>query len=286
MSVLRQRMLEDLRIRNFSPSTQREYVRQVARFSEYFGCSPMRLGPEEIRAYQLHLIQERNLSHATLRVAVSALRFFYLVTLGRGWDPQRIPHPRTKKKLPVVLSREEVRLLISSARDLRDRALLMAVYGTGARSQEVLHLQIPDLDGHRRVIRIRSGKGGKDRELPLFPKLHGVLREYYRQYRPGPWLFPGRKEGCPLSASALRDACQRARKRAGLRKAVNTHLLRHSYSTHLLEEGVDLRTIQLLLGHAHLGTVQFYTHLQRPSLGVERSSLDVLAGIDGDGEPS
>lgn len=279
MSLLLKRMEDDLRIRNRTPRTIAEYQRQITCFQRHFGQPLGQLGPEAIRAYQVHLL-DRGLKPASLRIAVAALRFLYRVTLGRKWAVDAIPCPRKRRKLPVVLSREEVAALIRGAESRRDRALVMTIYATGARCREVRHLQVADLDGVRRLIHIREGKGGKDRLVPLFPGLHRTLREYYREYRPASWLFPGRGARGPLSGERIREILQAARVRAEVEKPVTTHLLRHSFATHLLEAGVDLRTIQLLLGHASLRTVEFYTHLRSPSLGPERVALDLLRELD------
>lgn len=279
-TLLRRRMLGDLRIRNYATGTCEQYIRQVALFARHFGSSPDRLTPEHVRLYQLHLVEDRGLSPSTLKIAVSALRFFYLVTLRRDWDLRYIPYPRRERKLPVVLSREEVDRLLQAAGSLRNLALLATAYSTGARASEIVGLRVSDIDGQRRVIHIRRGKGRKDRYVPLSPRLQRTLRAYYRQHRPDPWLFPGGREGEPLGKRALRDVVVRTRKRAGIRKEVTTHTLRHCYGTHLLEAGIDLRTIQELLGHRSIQTVQLYTHLQSKALGVDRAGLDLLHTLE------
>jgi len=283
MTLLRRRMLEDLRIRNYAQGTQEQYIWHVRRFARHFGRSPEHLGLEHIREYQLYLVDERKLSVSTLKIAVSALRFLYTVTLRQRWDLRYIPYPRSERRLPVVLSRDEVARLLGATRNLRDRALLMTAYSTGARSSEVVGLRVKDIDGRRRVLHIRRGKGHKDRFLPLFPRLHRVLRAYYREHRPaGPWLFPGATSGSHLSQPMVRQACLRARSRAKISKRVTSHALRHSFATHLLEGGIDLRTIQVLLGHASLATVQFYVHVTSKTVGAERTGLDLLHTLDFD----
>lgn len=279
-TLLRRRMLGDLRIRNYANGTCEQYIRQVALFARHFGRSPDKLTPEHVRLYQLHIIDTLGLSPSTLKIAVSALRFLYQITLRKDWDLRYIPYPRQERRLPVVLSREEIGRLLQAAGSLRNLALLATAYSTGARASEIVGLRVSDIDGQRRVIHIRRGKGRKDRYVPLFPKHRQTLRTYYRQYRPDPWLFPGGLEGKPLGKRALRDVVVRARKRAGIRKEVTTHALRHSYGTHLLEAGIDLRTIQELLGHRSIQTVQLYTHLQSKALGVDRVGLDLLHTLE------
>ncbi len=280
MTLLRRRMLEDLHIRNYAPGTCEQYICHVARFARHFGRSPERLGLEEIRAYQVHLLEECGLSISTLKIAVSALRFLYTITLRRNWDLRYIPYPRSERKLQVVLSRGEVARLLNATRGLRELALLMTAYSTGVRVSELLNLQISDVDGERRVIHIRQGKGRKDRYVPLFPRLHETLRSYYREFRPGPWLFPGASPDRPLGIHALNGLCRRARERAGIEKRVTSHVLRRSFGTHLHEGGVDLRIIQVLLGHASIRTVQVYTLISSKAIGAERTGLDLLHALD------
>jgi len=280
MTLLRRRMLEDLRIRNYAKGTQRLYIWQVARFARYFRRRPDLLGPEEIRAYQLHLIDERGFAPATLRGVVCALRFFYCVTLGRDWVIRYLPHPKRERRLPVVLARCEVERVLAVAAGLFDRAVLLTLYSTGMRSFELRHLQVKDIDGARKVIRIRQGKGRKDRYLPLFARLREELREYYRQIRPRAWLFPGASPERPLSQDMLNRICHRTRRAAGLEKPFTAHTLRHTHATHLLEAGVDLRTIQEQLGHARISTTQLYMHVRSRAEDTEGSGQDLLHALD------
>lgn len=280
MTLLRRRMLEDLRIRNYASGTRRRYIWQVRRFAEFFGRRPDLLGPEEIRAYQLHLIDERGLSPASLRGAVCALRFFYCVTLGRDWVIRYLPHPKRERRLPVILSRSEVERVLAVARVPVDRAVLLTLYATGMRSFELRNLQVGDIDGARKVIRIRQGKGRKDRYVPLFPRLREELRSYYRQVRPQGWLFPGSSPTKPLSQTMLNRICHCTRRAAGLRKPFTAHVLRHAHATHLLEAGVDLRTIQEKLGHARISTTQLYMHVRSPTESAEGSGQDLLHALD------
>lgn len=280
MSLLRQRMLDDLRLRNYAIRTQDSYIWSVARFARHYGRSPEELGPEEIRAYLLHLTEERGLSPSTLRIAIAALRFLYSVTLQRHWELHVVlPFPRRERKLPVVLSRGEVARLIGATRSLRDRSLVMTAYATGVRVSELVHLEVAHIDGERKVIRIHHGKGAKDRVGLLPPDLHHTLRDYWRQCRPDRWLFPGAKSGRPLSVSAVQKIFQLTGARAKIQKRVTPHCLRHSFATHLCEDGVDLVTLRDLLGHSNLQTVQIYTHIADPSLDGKRS-LDLLGGLD------
>jgi integrase/recombinase XerD len=275
MTPLRQRMLEDLRRRNYSPRTQTTYVDHVARFAEHFDRSPDELGPEEIRAYQLHLI-ERKVSWSLFNQAVCALRFLYRITLPRDWSVDQIPFPRRSKRLPTVLSPEEVQRLLGAVRNRKHRLVLMTLYATGLRVSEAAHLQVQDIDSARRVIRVRQGKGRSDRLVMLSHVLLEELRSYWRWCRPQLWLFPGSPPSNPIHITAIQKACKRARLDAGISKPVSCHTLRHSFATHLLEDGTDLRLIQTLLGHRSVSTTQRYTHVATPRIVATRSPLDRL----------
>ncbi len=245
MTKLRQRMLEDLRIRNYSPATCRTYVAHVAAFALHFGRSPDELGPAQVREWQLELVA-RGLSWSTLNLAVCALRFLYGTTLGRSWHIQHIPYARQGKKLPVVLSLEEVRAFLSTIDNPKHRMVLRVAYATGLRVSELSALRVEDVDGRRRVLHVRAGKGRKDRIVPISRNLLEELRAYWRTLRPRPFLFPGSDPRGPLAAHSIRQVCRRATIKAGLDKRVTPHTLRHSFATHLLEAGVDVRTIQVL----------------------------------------
>lgn len=250
MTQLRQRMLEDMQIRNLSKVTQKRYLARVAAFAKYFKRSPEQLGPEEIRRYQVYLLKDRKLSSRTLNVTVCALRFLYKVTLKRDWDIERIPYARREKKLPVVLSPEEVVQFLQAVKSMKYRTILVTAYSAGLRVSEVTRLKVGDIDSRRMIIQVEQGKGGKDRYVMLSRRLLDLLREYWKAHRPTDWLFPGAVPHQPASAGTVREVCHKAYLASGLSKHVTPHTLRHSFATHLLESGEDLRKIQLLLGHA------------------------------------
>jgi len=276
MTGLRKRMIEDLRIRNYSPRTIETYVMRVARFAQYFGRSPRHLGLEHIRRFQVYLVDQQKASWAILNQSVCALRFLYTVTLKKRWLIEYIPFPRQPKKLPVVLSVQEVGRLFKALPNRKHRTILMTMYATGLRLSEALHLRIEDIDSDRMQIRVVLGKGQKDRYTLLSPFLLDALRAYYRQYRPPHWLFPGQDPKRPLTPGSMHPVCRRAALRAGITKRVNTHTLRHSFATHLLEAGEDLRRIQLLLGHRSLETTAVYLHVAIQPLSGEGPN-DLLA---------
>jgi site-specific recombinase XerD len=268
-------MIEDLRIRNYSPETIKKYVSRVKQFAQFFKKSPDLLEPEHIRRYQCYLVEQK-VSWEKFKQTVSALRFFYEQTLGKDWAVKRIPYPRPEKKLPVVLSVDEVRRLLQAASSLQHRTAMETMYGSGLRISETMRLKIPDVDSGRMVLRVELGKGKKDRYAPLSPTLLEKLREYWRAYRPDAYLFPGPSPHRPLSAGSVERAIRRAAKSAGIRKHVTAHTLRHSFATHLLEAGVDLRTIQIFLGHRSLRTTAIYLHVARTSLQRTAQTNDLL----------
>lgn len=276
MTPLRQRMLEDLQIRHYSPTTIRLYLYAVSEFAKYFGKPPDRLGAEHIRRYQLFLAKEKKVSPSTYIQTVCALRFLYTHTLQRKVPIERIPFPRRERKLPMILSREEVRAMLEAPRHLRHRALLAILYGSGLRVSEVARLKVADIDSARNVLWVRSGKGRKDRQALLPPKLRELLRCYWRSRRPTDWLFPGVRLGQPLSVKAIFTACRNAAHAAGIAKSVHPHSLRHAFATHLLEAGVDLRTIQILLGHANLETTARYLQVADVTVRATTSPLELL----------
>ncbi len=280
MTELRKRMLEDLRIRNRSPHTQRNYVHHVAAFARHFGRSPEELGPEHVRIYQVHLVQERGVSFSTFNIAVCALRFLYRVTLGRDWALKRIPFARPACKLPVVLSPAEVGRFLAVVENLKHRAMLMVAYSGGLRVSEVSRLRVADIDSKRMVIHVRAAKGRKDRFVPLSPRLLEQLRAYWREERPKEYLFPGRTPLCPIATGSIRQVCRIAAEKAGLDRRVTPHTLRHCFATHLLESGTDVRTIQLLLGHGALRTTTRYTHVSTEKLRSVRTPLDLLPDVN------
>ena len=276
MTLLRQRMLEDLQIRHYSPLTIRIYLHGVEEFARHFRTAPDRLGAEHIREYQLFLIKEKKVSQSTLVQMVCALRFIYTHTLHRKIPIERIPFPRREKKLPLILSRGEVKALLEAPMSLRHRTLLAILYGCRLRVSEVTQLQVSDIDSARKVVRVRHGKGGKDRQTLLPAKLLDLLRCYWRNQRPTGWLFPGADSARPLAPKAVFLACRNAAKRAGISKSVHPHSLRHAFATHLLEAGVNLRTIQILLGHANLETTARYLHVADVAVRTTASPLDSL----------
>ena len=277
MTALRQRMIEDLKVRNRSARTIQSYTAHVANFARHFGKSPELLGPEEIRQYQVYLVDERHVSWSHFNQAVCALRFFYRHTLGRDWAVAHIPFPRQPKKLPVVLSQAEVIRLFEAIRSLKLRAMLMTAYAAGLRLSEVTHLQVSDIDSERMVIRVRQGKGQKDRYVMLSEKLLEVLRLYWRLERPTTWLFPSKSKQQPVNPSVLQRACHQAGLDAGLSKQATVRCLRHSFATHLLEAGTNIRIIQTLLGHSCVSTTQVYTNVSTRTVRATESPFEHLA---------
>lgn len=283
MTQLRKAMLEELQRRNLSPITTRIYLRAVAEFARYYKKAPDQLGPEHIRQYQAHLFTDRKLGAIAVAQQLSALRFFFLHTLKRPLLAEQLANPRRPVRLPEVLSREEVERLIENAANPLHRILILTLYATGMRREEVVHLKIADIDSGRMVIHIRQGKGRKDRDVMLSPRLLSELRDYWRRTDPRPttYLFPGKgpdqNDEVPLQSRSVYSAVQQAARRAGLGKRVHPHTLRHSFATHLLESGADLHTIQLLLGHGDLKTTSRYLHLSERHLRAAASPLDSLS---------
>ena len=279
MTHLRKIMLEELQRRNYANTTIRRYLRFVERFAQHFGKSPDKLGPEHLRTYQVYLLQQRKLAVGSVENHIAALRFFYIRTLKRPGFREFLPYPRVQRKLPVILSKEEITCLINSCDSLFQRTLLMVLYGTGMRRSEVARLKISDIDSQRMIVRVVNGKWGKDRDLPLNQALLEALRAYWRWLKPRTYLFPSRmhrdKEQ-PITDKAVWWACNQAARKAGIRKRVSPHLIRHSWATHLLEAGTDLRTIQLLLGHEDLETTAKYLHLSQKHLHQVSNPLEEL----------
>lgn len=277
MTALRQRMIEDMRIRNYSSRTIKSYVYRIRRFAKQFGRCPSKLGPEEIRAHLLELMR-KGLARSSVVQSVCALRFLYEKTLRREWCDQDLPFPKKERRLPVVLSRSEVRPFLDGVADPRHRTFLLTLYSTGLRLAEGLNLIPEDIDSSRMVIGVRQGKGHKDRSVPLAPKLLVELRQHYRRTSPRTWLFEARP-GRPMSKSPIQKACAPACRRAGITKRVTPHVMRHSFATHLLEAGTDLRTVQLLLGHSSLSTTAIYLHVAVGAPEVSESCAGLLEGI-------
>lgn len=276
LSPLRQRMIEDMTVRNLSAQTQASYVQYVSQLSRHFHKSPDRTSVEEIRTFLLYLANEKGLSASARNVATHALRFFFLVTLQRPWTIEAIPSPKKETRLPVILSQEEVQRLIDAAPNFTTHVILSAIYATGMRVSEAVHLRVADIDSQRMMIRIVQGKGHKDRFVPLSAKLLELLRIHWRRVRPREWLFPGRRFDQPLGAAHVVEACAHARLHAGLAKAAHPHCLRHAFATHLLEAGTDVRTIQLLLGHRSLSTTARYLRVATSTVCSITSPLDTL----------
>jgi integrase/recombinase XerD len=289
VTQLRKKMLEELQRRNYSHRTAKTYVRIVRDFAEYFHQPPDKLGPEQIRQYQAHLFQAKKLAPATVSQYVSALRFLFVKTLRRHFLAEYIPFPKSRKRLPTVLSPEEVTRLIDAACNLYHRTLLMTLYSTAVRRAELCRLKVQDIDSQRMMIRINQGKGGRDREVPLSPKLLETLRVYFRWMRPTTFLFPGTVKGVradvPITPNVVWLACRQAAQRAGITKHLSPHSLRHSCASHLLEAGADLRTIQVLLGHSRLEHTLIYLHLSPKHMQAIPNPLDALEVSSLDGVP-
>ena len=281
MTPLRKRMVEELQRRNYSPATSRGYILTVEQFAGYFDKSPALMGAEEVRRFQLYLLGEKKLAANTVEMRTSALRFLYKKVLRRSdLALDDLPLPKTPRKLPTILSPAEVRRLIEAALNPMHRAILMVLYGTGMRRTATSELKVADIDSERMLVHIREGKGRRDRDVPLSRNLLEALRAYWRWKRPGVYLFPSsaghRGSDAPISDKTVWYAVRRAAQRAGLAHKVGPHTLRHSFATHLLESGTDLRTIQLLMGHSRLSDTTLYLQLSRRHLRMARNPLDQL----------
>ncbi len=275
MTPLRQRFLDDMQLRNYSSRTVQTYLRHVIRFANHFQSSPHQLGAEEVRLYQLHLLQQ-HASWSVFNQAVCALRFLYRTTLQAPFDVAMIPYGKRPRSLPEVLSPAEVALLLALVAQSLDRLMLQTTYACGLRASEVLAVRVQDIDSSRMLLWVRHGKGDKDRSVPISQALLQALRQHWQRLRPKHWLFPGRTPTGQRSLGALQRVCHRAVLAAGFSKKVSMHTLRHSYATHLLEAGVDLVTIQRLLGHTDLQTTARYTHVTAARLG---RLPDLLEGL-------
>ena len=283
MTHLRKMMLEELQRRNYAENTIRHYLRAVEDFTRRFRCSPDRLGPRHIREYQAELFQKRKLSANSVGQHLAALRFFYIKTLRRAWSIADTPYPKKTRSLPTILSREEVAQLLHAAHTPGERILLMTLYATGIRRSELTHLKVSDIDSQRMVVHIRGGKGRKDRDVMLSPKLLTALRIHWRFYhrKSSTWLFPSNyRKDRPIDTKTVWYACRKAAQRAGLQKRVHPHTLRHCFATHLYEAGTDLRAIQILLGHEDLKDTLIYVHLAIQRLNATASPLDSLSMKD------
>jgi integrase/recombinase XerD len=277
MTPLRQRMIEDMQLRNLSPHTQSTYVLQVSLFARYFGKPPDQLGPEEIRCYQVYLTNEKKLAPGSILIAVAALRFLYKITLHKDWAlADIIPAPKKPQKLPIVLSPEEVRHFLSCVASLKHRTILTTCYAAGLRVSEAVRLRPPEIDSRRMVIRVDQGKGQKDRYVMLSPRLLEILREWWRLEKPKGWLFPGDIPGRHITRFAVEQACQQAHQSSHIPKPITPHSMRHAFAVHLLESGTDVRRIQLLLGHRSLATTARYLRIATSKVCATTSPFDLL----------
>ena len=280
MTRLRKRMLEELQRRNYSPNTIRHYLYAVEDFSRFFGKSPDQLGQEHLRQYQLHLVNDCKLTVETIAGRISALRFFFVKVLRRPYREIDLVYPKRPERLPVILSEEEVGRLIESACSSYHRVILMTLYGTGLRREELSRLKLTDVDSQRMVIHVRQGKGNKDRDVTLSPRLLEVLRAYWKWRKPKVYLFPSlyrNRPEQPITAKTIWYAVREAARRAGIKKRVSPHILRHSWATHLLERGTDLKAIQVLLGHVDLESTTIYLHLSQRHLQTVNNPIEGLA---------
>lgn len=281
MTILRQKMINAMKLRGFSENTQESYVRSVAGLARFFNESPDRIGKDRVQAYLLHLSDKRRLSWSSCNIAASAIRFFYGQVLGRDEVRVWIPPRKVESQLPDILSREEVERLLTVPTNPKHRALLMTTYGGGLRVNEVVHLQAEDIDSQRMVIRIKQGKGRKDRYTILSDRLLTELRRYWRIGKPPVYLFPGKDGQNPLNRDSARVIYRKAKTKAGITKQGGIHSLRHAFATHLLEAGVDLRTIQVMMGHTSIGSTMRYLQVTCKRVGAVRSPLDLLPSPDG-----
>ena len=277
MTPLRQRMLDDMKIRNLSPHTQDSYVQQVSQVAQYFNKSPADLSPEDIRTYQVYLTNERKLAPNSILLAVSAIRFLFKVTLKKDWTLEEvIPTCKKPQKLPTILSPEEVLHFLDCVESIKQRVVLTVCYAAGLRISEAVCLKPTAIDSKRMVIKVERGKGQKDRFVMLSPRLLNELRTYWVRVRPKEWLFPGHHPGHHVTKTSVEKTCNVARRRAGISKPVTPHSLRHAFAVHLLESGTDVRTIQLLLGHRSLATTAIYLRIATNKVCSTSSPLDLL----------
>jgi integrase/recombinase XerD len=277
MTTLRQRMTEDMQVRNLALNTQTCYVQQVSLFARHFNKSPEQLGPEDIRSYQVYLTNEKKLAPGSILIAVAAMRFLYKVSLKKDWTFEDvIPAPKKPQTLPIVLSPEEVLQFLGCVGGTMHRAILTTCYAAGLRISEAVCLTVPDIDSARMVIRVDQGKGQKDRYVMLSPRLLEILRDWWRVEKPKQWLFPGVIPGQHISTEAVEQACQKARRRCPIPKPTTPHSLRHAFAVHLLESGTDVRTIQLLLGHRSLATTARYLRIATSKVCATTSPIDLL----------
>lgn len=276
MTPLRQRMIEDMQMRNLAPNTQIAYVRAVAGLAQYLGKSPDQAGPEDVRRYLLHLVREQRVGWSTYKVSRCGLKFFFGTTLDREQALDHVPCAREPRRLPQALSQEEIRRFLAVIRNVKHKALFMTAYGTGLRAAELVELRVEDIDSAAMLIRVREGKGRKERHVKLSPLLLKVLRDYYQARRPQGWLFPGTRPGKPMTAATVTKLARAICGRAGLSKRITTHIFRHTYATHMLDAGADLRTIQVLLGHRNIKSTAIYLHVSKAKIDAAPNPLDLL----------
>jgi integrase/recombinase XerD len=276
ISPLRRRMIDDMTMRKFAPRTQEGYIRAVKGFSAFLGASPDTASFEDLRRYQLHLVSTGT-GVPTINHTVTALRFLFMVTLRKPQLVAYLPFVREPRRLPVVLSPEEVARLLNAAPGLKYKAALSVAYGAGLRASEIISLKIGDIDSARMVIRVEQGKGRKDRYVMLSPHLLDLLRTWWKAAQPRGWLFPGRAPAQPMTTRQLNRACHAAAQMAEINKRVSLHILRHSFATHLLEQKVDVRIVQVLLGHSKLETTALYTHVATKTISEVMSPLEHIA---------
>lgn len=276
MNTLREQMMEELQLRGLTPKTQKIYLREVSNYAKYFDKSPEELGEKELREYLLYLLNERKLAKGTYRFYYQGLKFLYKHTLKREDVVEKIRCPRGQKKLPVVLDLAEIKAMLSVIENLKHRALLTITYSAGLRVSEAAKLKVTDIDSKRMMVRVRQGKGGKDRYSILSQSALELLRRYWRQYRPKEWLFEGKEDGTHVCYTAIRNIFVEAKKRAGITKPASIHTLRHSFATHLIEAGTSLHHVQLLLGHRSPTTTTVYLHVSKMNLAQVCSPLDSI----------
>ena len=280
MTHLRKMMLEELQRRNYSQTTVQTYLKSVQAFAEHFHTPPDRLGLRHIREYQAYLFQEKKLAAGTVGLCTAALRFFFVKTLKRRYPLDDVPYPKRPHRLPTVLTVEEAARLINSASNLFHRAILMTLYATGVRRAELCHLKVSDIDSAQMIVHVRQGKGARDRDIPLDPKLLETLKEYWRWMHPKTYLFPGTVKNWradkPITPKVVWEACREAAARAGITKPVRPHTMRHSFATHRLESGCDLVTLQTLLGHVNIRHTTIYLHLSQRHLRSAGNPLDTI----------
>jgi len=276
MDTLREKMLAELQLRGITLRTQTAYLREITKLENYFNRSPEELGEEEVKEYLVHMLEDRGLSSGTYKYYAAGIKFLYRTTLNRGEVVEKIKYPKAKIKLPVVLDMSEVRTMLSVMENLKHRAVLTITYSAGLRVSETAHLKVTDIDSKRMMVRVRQGKGGKDRYTILSKTTLECLREYWRAYRPKDWLFEGQKEGSHICYTSLRNIFVEAKERAGITKPVGPHSLRHAFATHLIEAGTSLHHVQLLLGHKSPKTTTVYLHVSKMNLAQVSSPLDSI----------